>query len=287
MTIKIRHIETPSGLKAVEALQRQVWNTSDVEVVPTHTLLAIVHGGGLIIGAFDDDRLVGFVLGFTGFDPKNSGEKMWHCSHMAGVHPDYRDCGLGFQLKRAQWQMVRQQGLSRITWTYDPLQSRNAKLNISKLGTICNNYLPNYYGELKDQFNRGLPTDRFRVDWWINSVRVKRRLGKSPPKRLDLVHYLSADATRLNETKLNESGFITPLSTYNSIVSDALLIFEIPANFPKIKEVDLDLALEWRLHSRSIFQDAFRKGYIVTDFVFLPGSHPRSYYVLSNGDSTL
>ncbi len=192
----IRLLDTAKDLTAVESLQCLVWPGNDLEIVPVHMLLAIVHGGGLAIGAFDNDILVGFAFGFPGIDITSQGLQYRHCSHMAGVHPDYRDTGIGFKLKRAQWQMVRQQGCDRITWTYDPLQSRNANLNIAKLGAVCNTYRPNYYGELRDGLNVGLPTDRFQVDWWVNSTRVERRLSKSPRKKMDLAHYLSAETPR-------------------------------------------------------------------------------------------
>ncbi|MFN2237342.1 MAG: GNAT family N-acetyltransferase [Anaerolineales bacterium] len=287
MSLTIRHLESSEEITAVEELQKQIWSGSDIEVVPTHMLLAAVHGGGLLLGAYDGDVLVGFVFGFPGFELKADHMEFQHCSHMAGVLPDYRDSGVGFLLKRAQWQMVRRQGIERITWTYDPLQSRNAKLNIAKLGAVCNTYLPNYYGELRDDINLGIPSDRFQVDWWLNSSRVKRRLSKSPRKKLDLAHYLSANITRLNETQLDSAGLIAPCPIEISISSEPLLLLELPAEFAVIKTANPALALEWRMHTRTIFQEVFAVGYLVTDFVFLEGSQPRSYYVLSYGDGTL
>ena len=291
MHIYIRYLETPEELATVEVLQRQIWAGDDTEIVPVHILLAILRSGGMVIGAFDGENLVGFVFGFPGFEKTSSGFVLHHCSHMAGVHPDFRDAGLGYKLKRAQWQMVRQQGLDRITWTYDPLQSRNARLNIAKLGAVCNRYYPNYYGELRDQLNIGLPTDRFQVDWWVHSTRVRQRLSKSPPKKLDLAHYLSAETTRLNDTFLNAAGLIAPRNAEERIspllTLPSLLLLEIPADFQAIKNADPALVLEWRLHTRSLFQQAFTAGYLVTDFVYLSGSRPRSYYVLSHGDCTL
>lgn len=286
MSIQICHLESPEDLAAVEKLQGQIWSGNDIEIVPAHMLLAALHNGGILIGAWDQKILVGFVFGFAGFKKVSEGITLQHCSHMLGVHPDYRDTGLGFKLKRAQWQMVRQQGLDKITWTYDPLLSRNAYLNIAKLGAVCNTYHPNYYGELRDQINDGLYTDRFIVDWWINTTRVKSRLGNSPRKRLDLAHYLSAEIPRVNETKLNKAGLIVPQSSNISISSIPLLLVEIPADFQKIKIADPGLALQWRLHTRSLFEDMFSSGYLVTDFVYLSGSQPRSYYVLSYGEST-
>jgi predicted GNAT superfamily acetyltransferase len=287
MRLTIRHLESPEEIISVEKLQKRIWSGSDIEVVPTHMLLAAVHGGGVLLGAYDAEVLVGFVFGFPGFELEADHIELQHCSHMAGVLPDYRDSGVGFLLKRAQWQMVRRQGIDRITWTYDPLQSRNAKLNIAKLGAVCNTYFPNYYGELRDEINQGLPTDRFQVDWWLNSSRVKRRLSKSPRKKLDLAHYLSANITRLNETHLEPAGLITPLPTEISVSSEPLLLLEIPADFPAIKKADPALAFEWRMHTRTIFQEVFAAGYLVTDFIFLSGSQARSYYVLSYGEGTL
>ena len=285
--MKIRFLESAADLAAVEKLQALVWGGDLTEVVPAHMLLAVIDGGGLLIGAFDGDRLIGFVFGFLGADPTSSDQKLHHCSHMAGVHPDYQDSGIGFRLKRAQWQMVRKQGIDRITWTYDPLQSRNAKFNISKLGAVCNTYLPNYYGELRDALNQGLPTDRFEVDWWLNSARVRRRLGKNPRPPLDLAHYLSADTPRVNQTSINSMGLVVPHEIENAEQGSAdLLLLEIPADISKIKQMDPDLACQWLFHIRGLFQNLFEIGYLVTDFIYLAGSQPRSYYVLSHGDST-
>ncbi len=289
--MNIRFLETPEELTAAEDLQRLVWPGDDTEIVPVHMLLAALHGGGLVIGAYDGELLAGFVFGFPGMDITPQGFQYRHCSHMAAVHPDYRDSGLGFKLKRAQWQMVRRQGLDHITWTYDPLQSRNANFNIAKLGAVCNTYLPNYYGDLRDALNIGVPSDRFQVDWWVNSARVKRRLGQQPRKKMGLAHYLSAETPRLNETFINTAGLIVPRSSYTSVSlispsSPPLLLLEIPADFLAIKTADPTLAIEWRTHTSALFEEMFSIGYLVTDFVYLPGSQPRSYYVLGYGEST-
>jgi predicted GNAT superfamily acetyltransferase len=140
MTATIRLLETPEDMTAVEDLQRLVWPGSETDVVPAHMLITAVHNGGLVLGAFQDEHMVGFVFGFPGLEATPDGPRAKHCSHMMGIHPEYRDGGLGFALKRAQWQMVRHQGLDHITWTYDPLMSRNAYLNIARLGAVCHIY---------------------------------------------------------------------------------------------------------------------------------------------------
>ncbi len=241
--------------------------------------------------------LVGFTFGFPGLYHTPDGPRPKHCSHMLGVHPNYRDQGIGFLLKRAQWQMVRHQGLDRITWTYDPLLSRNAYLNITRLGGVCNTYLRNTYGDLRDELNTGLPTDRFQVDWWINSQRVQRRLGKRARRPLDLAHFLAAGTGILNASSLGAGGLPRPPENYvlgeienvHSIQEEQpLLLVEIPANFMAIRASDPALALEWRLHTRDLFEQLFQRGYLITDFVYLPGNPDgRSFYVLSHGEAVI
>lgn len=304
MTIQLRILETPEEIVLVEELQRQVWPGSETEIVPAHVLLTAIHNGGLVIGAFSDDRepgvqsLVGFVFGFPGLYFTPDGPRPKHCSHMLGVLPEFRDLGVGFTLKRAQWQMVRHLGLDRITWTYDPLLSRNAYLNITKLGAVCNTYRRNEYGQLRDGINMGLPTDRFQVDWWVNSQRVNHRLSRRARQPLDLAHYFAGGAEVINPSEIGTDGLPRPaaMDHYEHLPRSAdsgrsevapLLLVEIPADFMELKAQNFDLALQWRLHARNLFEDLFNRGYLVTDFVFLKGSLPRSFYVLSFGESTL
>jgi predicted GNAT superfamily acetyltransferase len=295
--VNLRILETPEEMTAVEDLQRQVWSGNETEIVPAHVLITAAHNGGLLIGAFDEEisspNLVGFAFGFAGLYFTPDGPRPKHCSHMLGVHPDYRDHGIGFALKRAQWQMVRHQGLDRITWTFDPLLSRNANLNITKLGAVCNTYLRNVYGELRDELNAGLPSDRFQVDWWVNSQRVNRRLSRRARPRLDLAHFLAADVEIINPSVIGANELPRPAqgSSFPGSLEDghraALLLVEIPADFSSIKEADVSLAREWRYHTRTLFENLFESGYLVTDFIHLAGSQSRSFYVLSHGESTL
>ncbi len=291
----IRILERPVEIAAVEALQREVWPGSETDIVPLHLLVTAARHGGLLLGAFDGDRLVGFVFGFAGLDIRPDGPRPRHCSHMMGVHPEYRNQGVGFSLKRAQWQMVRHQGLELITWTYDPLLGQNANLNIAKLGAVCNQYLREVYGQMRDGLNAGLPSDRLLVQLWVNSPRVIHRLGKRPRRQLDLAHYFQAGAQVLNPTSLDESGIPLPaaaepllrITEESPDEAPLLLMVEIPADFYKLRAEAPQLAREWRQHSRTLFERLFALGYLVTDFVYLSGTTPRSFYVLSYGESTL
>jgi len=279
----IKLLESPEDMTSVEELQRAVWPGSETDVVPAHVFITAVHNGGLVIGAFVDDQLIGFIFGFPGLESTPDGPRPKHCSHMMGIHPNHRDSGVGFALKRAQWQMVRHQGLDHITWTYDPLLSRNAYLNISKLGAVCSTYRRSEYGEMRDGLNAGLPSDRFQVDWWINTRRVDRRLGKRPRRSLKLDNFSKADLQPLYAPLFGTLGLIQPPEHFLPLEGH-LALTEIPSDFSALKQADFSLARDWRFFSREVFETVFAAGYIVTDFVFDQG---RSFYVLSNGESTL
>ena len=279
----IRLLESPEDMTAVEALQRIVWPGSETDVVPAHMLITAVHNGGLLAGAFAGEQLVGFVFGFPGIEFTPDGPRPKHCSHMMGIHPGQRDAGIGFALKRAQWQMVRHQGLDHITWTYDPLLSRNAYLNIAKLGAVCNTYRRSEYGDMRDGLNAGLPSDRFLVDWWINTRRVDRRLSKRARRPLKLDDFSKAELHPLYTLQLRADRLPRPPEHF-SPMNGNLTLAEIPSDFGNVKEADFALARDWRFFSREVFETAFAEGYIVTDFIY---DQSRSFYVLAHGESTL
>lgn len=237
--IKIQPLATHAEILAVEQLQRDAWGVPEVDVVPLHMLITPPRHGGLLLGAFDGERLAGFVFGFLGL---TSDGRLKHCSHMAGVHPDYRDQGVGYSLKLAQRDHVLAQDLDLVTWTFDPLETRNATLNFHKLGAICNTYIRNLYGAMRAAINAGPPSDRFEVAWWVRSQRVADRL---------------------------QGGVISPASDH--------LLIEVPANFQTIKHSDMPLAIQWRLRTRQLFEDAFSQGYTVTD---LQRHDNRCHYLL-------
>jgi predicted GNAT superfamily acetyltransferase len=242
-----------------------------------------VHNGGLLVGAFLDNELIGFVFGFPGIEFTPDGPRPKHCSHMMGIHPGRRDSGIGFALKRAQWQMVRHQGLDHITWTYDPLLSRNANLNIAKLGAVCNTYRRSEYGEMRDGLNAGLPSDRFLVDWWINTRRVDRRLSKRPRRPLKLDDFSKAELQPLYSLRRRSDQLPKPPEHFSPLNGN-LTLAEIPSDFGALKDADFSLARDWRFFSREVFETAFAEGYIVTDFIY---DEARSFYVLAHGESTL
>ncbi len=292
MTIQIRPIQTHDEYRAVERLQREVWNLDEAEIVPDHLLLTAQKNGGLVLGAFDtspegeNERLVGFVFGFVGLSPDG---RLKHCSHMAGVVSAYRNQNLGYRLKLAQRRHVLSQGIDLITWTFDPLESRNARLNFHKLGATCRTYLRDLYGEMRDALNSGLPSDRFQVDWHIASDHVAGRL------RDDVVDPSAARAPGGSKTDPSLSSLQAQgVSSLNPPLSGELprppdvpefnfdtwgdrLLVQIPARFQAIRAADMGLARAWRLYTRALFEAAFAGGYTVVDLLFEDG---QSYYLL-------
>ncbi|HEV8354481.1 MAG TPA: GNAT family N-acetyltransferase [bacterium] len=225
--LTIRPIDDVAGLTAVEHLQRAVWTMPDLDVVPLHHLRAAVSAGGLVLGAFAGDDLVGFSYAFAG---ARNGTPLLY-SHMTGVREEYRGRGVGLALKRAQREAALARGVDRIVWTFDPLQRANAWFNHHKLGAVASRYYVNYYGDMRDAINRGTDSDRLEVDWWIRDPRVDAALRGAPV------------ATAPGAAAL-----------------------EIPPDFNALKITDPDAAQAWRLRVREAFLDHFARGYEVVDF---------------------
>ena len=289
----IRPLKTIDDCRQAEALQRAVWRLDDLDVTPSHVLLTFAKNGGIVLGAFaasgEGERMVGCVFGFLGtregrYAPEAPAQvKLKHCSHQLGVLPDWQSRGVGYALKLAQREAARGQALRLITWTYDPLESRNANLNIAKLGAVCNTYLPNLYDELRDELNRGLPTDRFQVDWWIASQRVETRLSRRRPP-LTRALYQEAETGILNEASFDERGLQAPPDAVRPL-GDHRALVEFPALFQDVKRLDVQLALAWREQTRAIFQQAFAAGFTVTDMLYERSVAPRAFYVLTRTES--
>ena len=288
--IEIRSLSLYEEMVEAEDLQRNVWPRSETDIIPAHLSMAISHNGGVVLGAFDQDKLVGYLLGFLGTDSESPDRiamtRLKHWSHQMGVHPAYRGRSIGFMLKQAQREEVLQQGVRLITWTYDPLLSINAHLNIRRLGAVSNTYIQSAYGEMRDALNVGVESDRFQVDWWITSPRVASRF-KEARKPLNMAHYLDAGAEIVNPSTLDDEGHLYPGEAI-SAPEGVVALVEIPPDFHALKRFDLCVAKSWREHSREVFISVFAAGYLVTDFLFLKGEEqPRSYYVLTHGEGKL
>jgi predicted GNAT superfamily acetyltransferase len=290
MEIEIRPLTSHDTIAQVEAVQKATWGIGDLEILPTHFLHALQHNGASLLGAFDGERLVGFTFGTLGMIEKGdridevAAARLKLYSVATGVHPDYQGQHVGHRLKLAQREYALRIGVRLITWTFDPLESRNGYFNIGKLGAICNRYLLNYHGELGG-LNAGLPTDRFDVEWWVTSNRVQSRVSQQR-RSLSFDSLLGGGALLVNEATFNKAGLPVPPPNYVSRPSN-LLLMEIPADFQRIKQEEPDLARRWRDHSRSLFQELFHSDFIVTDFAGHQDTdgRERSFYLLTYRDS--
>lgn len=281
----IQPIDTPKQANALVPLQTIVWEMDRSEAVPAHILIAIAKNGGLLLGAYDGDKLIGFTLGWLGTTDAASSSRRTPCrsvklvSHMTGVLPEYRDQQVGYRLKLAQREWAIARGLELVTWTFDPLESRNANLNMRRLGATCQTYMRNVYGELSDGRSVGIESDRFQVEWWVTSERVQERLAVSTGGRPAQTR-ASAGVQVLNPATQGPNGWPLPAER-PAALSAARLLAEIPADMQAIRRADLALGVAWRNHTRFIFESAFAAGYRVVDLIFeRDRSLPRSFYLL-------
>jgi predicted GNAT superfamily acetyltransferase len=288
--IEIRPLQSLAEMKEIEEIQLAIWGKDEREMMPGHLCHALQHNGAALLGAFDGTKLVGFTIavlatveGLRDRIDQVAAARLKMYSVIAGVLPAYRDAGVGYHLKMAQRDFALRIGVRLITWTYDPLESRNARFNIGKLGAVCSRYLRNFHGEMVG-INAGLETDRFEVEWWVTSNRAKGRTTQQK-RPLLLQTLLDGGAILVNEVSFNTSGLpVPPLDT--SLQPGNLILVEIPADFQRLKKDDFSLASLWREHTRALFETFFRDGFIVSDFVsHTDGDYRRSFYLLVHQDS--
>lgn len=265
--IQIRPLHEISELKTVEELQQEIWGCSELDVLPSLALIPLLEIGGVLLGAYDAENLIGFVLGFPGFQ---DGKPILH-SDMLAVKPAYRSGGLGYRLKLAQREFALAHGIDRITWTFDPLQSANAHLNFGKLGVIATRYEIDYYGRTSSALHR-TGTDRLWVTWLLESQRVRQRIAGEPPSLLTNEEL----PTLLKVDKDNEPRRSTLDETHPTIA------IEIPPDINAIMDADIGLATRWREVTRAAFTEAMAANYFVEDFSLVSREQDRvGAYVLT------
>ncbi len=174
----LRRCHSIEEFRACVALQKDVWNFTDAELVPLRMFVVADKVGGQVMGAFDGKEMVGFALSVPG---TRTGHVYLH-SHMLAVRKDHRNSGLGRRLKLLQREDALDRGIELIEWTFDPLEIKNAYLNLEKLGAIARRYNINQYGITSSPLQGGLPSDRLIAEWWLKSKRVETLLatGKNP-----------------------------------------------------------------------------------------------------------
>jgi predicted GNAT superfamily acetyltransferase len=252
--IQIRSLHSIEELEQVRNLESKIWGAHDS--VPTHQTITAVKNGGLVLGAYNCEQLVGFQYSFPGFD----GNSSYLCSHILGIDQDFRNQKIAEKLKLAQRAEALKLGYSLITWTYDPLESINGYLNIAKLGGVCSTYVENCYGEMEDLLNGGLASDRFLVEWHIGQD-YKGSIGQ------EINQNRIIDKSLIN-WRYNKEGMPIPSRTLPLPQEECDTTYvAIPKDFRIIKETDMQIATKWRLETRAVFNSLFQKGWKVTGFI--------------------
>lgn len=264
MAITIRDLRGLDDYRAVVDLEREIWGYADwADVVTVPVFIITVKRGGILVGAFDEDdpgRMVGFAYSLVGM--KDGRPTQW--SHMMGVLPAYRSGGLGRALKLAQRERAIAAGFDLMEWTFDPLQALNAHLNFARLGVIADEYVENLYGDSTSALHRGTPTDRLVVQWKLREPHVERRVqgGRLAPVRAAD----AAEAPAVNHSRMARDWWTGDDPRLD--LTDRRVWLEIPAAFTEMQRDAPDLALRWRLQTRAVFQEYFRRGYRAVDFEF-------------------
>jgi len=190
MPVELRRCHGIEDFRACVTLQKEVWNFTDAELVPLRMFVVADKVGGQVMGAFEGETMVGFALSVPG---TRSGHIYLH-SHMLAVRKDHRNGGLGRQLKLMQREDALARGIELIEWTFDPLEIKNAYLNIEKLGAVARRYNINQYGITSSPLQGGLPSDRLIAEWWLKSKRVERLLAEGKNATAKAVTSISVPA---------------------------------------------------------------------------------------------
>lgn len=268
--VVIRPLKSMEEFRFCHTVQAKTWGLKDMEeVIPDHQLLTAHKNGGLVLGAFHKEEMVGFSYGFIGLNQQN---KIIFCSHILAVLPEYRGMGIGYKMKLAQREGVLAKGIDIINWTFDPLETANAKLNFTKLGGVSNTYYLNHYGKMLDELNKGLPSDRLLVEWHINTKRVKDIIGG---KAIGT----PTEAFKALELILSASG---PEPLIREFKEEKTVFIDIPVGFQKLKKENKDLALKWRLSLRDALCHYFKKGYYISCLHNI--TDKKATYVLIKGE---
>ncbi len=264
MGTEIRELNALEEFQRCVEIQKEVWGFDDpYDIVPLPLLMVSQRMGGVLLGAFQSGRMIGFVYSLPGTYHGRNGQ--W--SHMLAVVPELRNSDIGYQLKMAQYRMSQQLGAEFVEWTFDPLESRNAYFNLNKLGCVAKEYEINVYGETSSPLHGGMPTDRLIAHWEIPpSVKAIPQWGQlpEPPALVTSSHLLKDDLRAIDSVQLDSSG--------------PFLFVEIPVDNQKLRTESKEASLQWRLKTREVFVRYLANGYIVDSF--LRWQNLRSFYVL-------
>ncbi len=199
-SVTVRKCQQLEEMRTCVALQKEVWNFSDSDLIPLRMFVVAEKIGGQVIAAFEGNEMVGFALSIPG---ARGGNSYLH-SHMLAVRKEHQNCGVGRRIKLFQRGDALARGFELIEWTFDPLEIKNAHLNIAKLGAIARRYSVNQYGISSSPLQGGLPTDRLVAEWWLKSKRVELLLQAGTKPHVEAPTTISVPA-EIYEWKANSA----------------------------------------------------------------------------------
>lgn len=267
--VQIRRARTLSDYHACIAIQKEVWRFADPEDYASVALMLVAdrHGGSILVAEDSENRIQGFAYALLCRNP--AGEVCWW-SHMTAVSRAFQGGGVGFALKLAQRNEALRDGISEISWTFDPLRATNAYFNIRKLGGLADSYEPNLYGTSTSPLHHGLPTDRLEIRWHLTSERVVNRVQGT-----DSLILRDFDGI----VRVFEANAVTPAAP-NLGHTESPLLLEIPVVYPPREGGKTAIASQWQDNVRTAFTHYFGQGYAVTDFILIDQPGPQALYVL-------
>jgi predicted GNAT superfamily acetyltransferase len=256
---QIRPLESLEDYRKCVALQERVWGEGFSERVPVAILKVSQRVGGLAAGAFDaKGELGGFVFGMVGLE---EGRPV-HWSDMLAVRPGLRGAGLGVRLKAFQREVLLGRGVRTVYWTFDPLESRNAYVNLARLGAVAVDYVEDMYGQTDSPLHQDIGTDRLVIRWELDSPRVRRRMDgdEEPPGAEILEGVPGALAAR------REGGRLRPADSDPAPDASRVRV-PIPAEIQSLKAEDPESAREWREATRRVLGPRLRGGWEARELV--------------------
>jgi len=270
--VTIRPLESHDDFQQCVALQYEIWGDDFGESAPPSILMVTQKVGGVAAGAFDrGGKLLGFVFGISGVREG----RLAHWSDMLGVREEVRDLGLGRRLKLYQRDRLLETGIGVAYWTYDPLEARNAHVNLNRLGALPIEYVPDMYGEVvRSSWLSGLGTDRFILEWELAHPRVAAAVKGVAPEATPT----ATAAPIVNSVREGEASV-----PYESELVDAAAVrVEIPREIHDVKRTSMELARAWRSATRRAFVHYLSRGYTVSGFRLEPEGG-RCFYTLNKG----
>jgi predicted GNAT superfamily acetyltransferase len=284
---KVRAIERKEDFTECENIQKTISPLNEVGIVPGYMMEITARHGGITLGTYDLNKLVGFSYAFPAYTKKNG---YYLFSDAMGLYPPYQKRSLGFAMKQEQCRIALEKGAKKIVWTFDPLLGQNANLNIRKLGGIVNRYDQEKYNEVSLNIGVNIPADRFYLQWQIHSERVKKRFFELEVPKMRYrkqLNFTSTTITTLVTRTISHYGMqkevaFRDLEGVRLDLDQPSVVVEIPFDYKQLGNDFPFVARNRRMKTRQVFERYINeKGYRVYEFFqLIEGDEIRNFYLL-------